>query len=301
LDGHARHQACIELGIEDIPAVVRPGMTEMQTRQYVLKMNMLRRHLDQMQKRRVIQDRLLAEADMSDRQIGRLLGVDHKTVGSVRSEMEERGEIPHLSRTTDTLGRKQPRRLPLAVASEGRDSSPPEEVSPGAEVPFASDHPPSRPPGQESGATEGTDEQGHRGGAVVPEAPQSEEEEARRNLLREIEELPFEEVAHRFTGIWLSNATPADIVAAVVEHLDKADQAELTLRLVLRGDFNASLAISRLTDDEQDRCPSAFLAAWNKVKKRRGPAGGEPSPEHVVPGTEVTVGSGNVTSGGTDG
>lgn len=37
------------------------------------------------------------------------LGVSHVTVGAQRKELEDRGQLDHVSETTDTLGRKQPR------------------------------------------------------------------------------------------------------------------------------------------------------------------------------------------------
>jgi hypothetical protein len=56
-----------------------------------------------------------------------MAGVDHKTVGAVRGELEGRGEIPHVEAQADTLGRQQPaRRLrppPTIFVSSNRDAS----------------------------------------------------------------------------------------------------------------------------------------------------------------------------------
>ena len=41
-------------------------------------------------------------------QIAKQTRADHKTVGTVRAELEGRGEIPHVAKVTDTKGRKQP-------------------------------------------------------------------------------------------------------------------------------------------------------------------------------------------------
>ena len=89
LDGHHRQQACAELGIT-APAVVLPGLTEDQKHDYAVRANLACRHLSQEQKRDLIRAELDRDPARSDREIGRLCGVDHKTVGAVR-----RGEIPH--------------------------------------------------------------------------------------------------------------------------------------------------------------------------------------------------------------
>ena len=75
---------------------------------YALSCNVHRRHLTGEQKRELITKVLKAKPETSDRQIATAAKVDHKTVGSVRSEMEGRGEIPHVEKRTDTKGRKQP-------------------------------------------------------------------------------------------------------------------------------------------------------------------------------------------------
>lgn len=93
LDGHHRVRACEELGIKDWPSLVRGGMSEDEKRRHVRRLNLARRHLSRKAKRQLIGDELVADPDRSDRELGRLLGVDHKTVGSVRREL--RGEVPH--------------------------------------------------------------------------------------------------------------------------------------------------------------------------------------------------------------
>jgi ParB-like chromosome segregation protein Spo0J len=89
LDGHHRQQVCAELGITP-PTVTLPGLTEDQKHDYAMRANLACRHLTQLQKRELIRAELDRGPGRSDREIGRLCGVDHKTVGSVR-----RGEIPH--------------------------------------------------------------------------------------------------------------------------------------------------------------------------------------------------------------
>lgn len=61
------------------------------------------------QKQQLIECRLRECPEMSDRQIARELGVDHKTVGATRKELTRRGEFPTSNTLIDTLGRKQRR------------------------------------------------------------------------------------------------------------------------------------------------------------------------------------------------
>lgn len=89
LDGHHRQRAAAELGITP-PVVTLPGLTEDQKHDYAMRANLACRHLTQAQKRELIGSELERNPGRSDREIGRLCGADHKTVGAVR-----RGEIPH--------------------------------------------------------------------------------------------------------------------------------------------------------------------------------------------------------------
>ena len=75
---------------------------------YVISANIHRRHLTAEDKRDIIAKLLKAQPEKSDRQIAGTVKTDHKTVGTVRAELEGRGEIPHVEARTDTKGRKQP-------------------------------------------------------------------------------------------------------------------------------------------------------------------------------------------------
>jgi hypothetical protein len=44
----------------------------------------------------------------SDRQIGKEVGVDHKTIATARAKGEDVGRIPHVATRTDSKGRQQP-------------------------------------------------------------------------------------------------------------------------------------------------------------------------------------------------
>lgn len=97
LDGHHRVQICGELGISQWPRLIRHGLTETEKRQHARRLNLDRRHLDREQRRQLIAEDLRERPEASDRAIAASLGVDHKTVGSVRDGLEAAGEIPQLA------------------------------------------------------------------------------------------------------------------------------------------------------------------------------------------------------------
>jgi hypothetical protein len=77
-------------------------------------MNVYRRHLTPEQRRELIAARLKENPARPNRQIGRILKVDHKTVAAVRRKEEDVGNIPHVDKVVDTKGRKQPTRKATA-------------------------------------------------------------------------------------------------------------------------------------------------------------------------------------------
>ncbi len=79
---------------------------------YVISANIHRRHLTAEQKRDLVAKLLKMNPERSNRQTAKIVGVDDKTAGSVRRELEARSEIPHVAKTVDTKGRKQPASKP---------------------------------------------------------------------------------------------------------------------------------------------------------------------------------------------
>ncbi|MDR1574144.1 MAG: ParB N-terminal domain-containing protein [Clostridiales Family XIII bacterium] len=115
LDGHHRIRACAELGISDFPKVIRAGMDEAEKRAHARKLNLARRHLTAEQRRELIRDQLTETPEKSDRRIADGLGVDHKTIGAERKNMERIGEIPQCPRETKD-GRTYPAcRRPVSI------------------------------------------------------------------------------------------------------------------------------------------------------------------------------------------
>ena len=88
LDGHHRHRACTELGIDPPLRVVSNLDTDQDKRSHALRMNLSRRHLTRDQKRQVIAASITADPDLSDREHARRLGCSPTTVGTVRKQIE---------------------------------------------------------------------------------------------------------------------------------------------------------------------------------------------------------------------
>jgi hypothetical protein len=92
LDGHHRKEIAGELGVTYRVDVVQVADDD-EARSVARMYNLARRHLTREQKRDLIAEEIKAGPDRSDREIGRLMRCDHKTVGSVRRELS--GEFPH--------------------------------------------------------------------------------------------------------------------------------------------------------------------------------------------------------------
>jgi ParB-like chromosome segregation protein Spo0J len=105
IDGHSRARACRELGINDYPVEVRSGLAEPEKRALARNLNALRRHLTRGQLRALIADQLRDTPAWSNRRISEGLGVDDKTVASVRAELAATAEIPQLEKTVGADGK----------------------------------------------------------------------------------------------------------------------------------------------------------------------------------------------------
>jgi ParB-like chromosome segregation protein Spo0J len=106
LDGNNRYRAC-EI------AKIAPKFTDFTgddgvARNYVISANIHRRHLSPDQRREIIAALLKADPGQSNRQIAEQAKVSHHTVGDVRNELEQRGQVAHVENRTDSAGRKQP-------------------------------------------------------------------------------------------------------------------------------------------------------------------------------------------------
>ena len=130
LDGFARAQIAGELGY-DCPTVVQEGLSDPEKRSLVRALNLARRQLDRRAKRAIIADQLREHPDRSNRWIGRSLGVDDKTVASVRAELRSTAEIPQLDRLVGADGKWRPATRGLApIEADGEHGRIDEEPDP---------------------------------------------------------------------------------------------------------------------------------------------------------------------------
>lgn len=72
------------------------------------------------QKRQVIADALREAPERSDRQHAEALGTDHKTVASVRRELEATAELPQLPKTTGKDGKSRPAKRATTTFAKNR-------------------------------------------------------------------------------------------------------------------------------------------------------------------------------------
>lgn len=116
LDGHHRVQICESLGLVDWPRFVRKGLSEIEKRSLARELNFARRHLSTAQKQALIADQLRDTPSISSRAIAARLGVDDKTVGKVRRELERTAEIPQFNETKGQDGKDRPVRKLIKTA-----------------------------------------------------------------------------------------------------------------------------------------------------------------------------------------
>jgi hypothetical protein len=104
IDGNQRKRLADEFGYS-CPEVARPDLDPEEMRTLARALNLARRTLTTEQKRALIADQVTETPDRTNRMIARLLGVDHKTVASVRAEAESLGEIPQHATRMGSDGR----------------------------------------------------------------------------------------------------------------------------------------------------------------------------------------------------
>lgn len=128
LDGHHRVRAWRELQDEGValpeyPRIIRTGFTDQEKRAHARALNLARRHLSQEQRRGLIADQLRDTPELSNRQIGRSLGVNHETVQAVRTELVSIGEIRQYPTVETSDGRQYPaQRRPSVIARTTKEA-----------------------------------------------------------------------------------------------------------------------------------------------------------------------------------
>jgi ParB-like chromosome segregation protein Spo0J len=115
IDGHHRIRAVEELrgegrSVRDPLTVTRSELeTDEDKQDEAWRLNMQRRHLNQLQKRDAIAAKLKESSGWADNRIAQLLAVDDKTVRSVRTSLEIRKEIPKVEMLEGKDGKYYPR------------------------------------------------------------------------------------------------------------------------------------------------------------------------------------------------
>jgi hypothetical protein len=87
----------------------------------VISANIRRRHLTAEQKRSLIAKLIKATPEKSDRQIAETVKASPTTVGTVRAQMEAKGDVSKLDTRKDTKGRKQPVQKGRSRVEEARE------------------------------------------------------------------------------------------------------------------------------------------------------------------------------------
>jgi ParB-like chromosome segregation protein Spo0J len=93
LDGRNRQRACEKAG--RAPRYEEFKGTTEEAERLVISENINRRHLKPDERRHCLKVLLHMDWQLSDRALGKLAKVDHKTVAAARAEAEANGEIPH--------------------------------------------------------------------------------------------------------------------------------------------------------------------------------------------------------------
>lgn len=104
ISGNLRKRACSELGVQ-YPTEVIAGLTTDQKEQLAFELDYCRKHLSFQDKRNAAEFSLRSSPRKTNRAIGRSCGLDHKTVGDIRSDLEERGEIPQVQEREGSDGK----------------------------------------------------------------------------------------------------------------------------------------------------------------------------------------------------
>ena len=121
LDGRNRYRACLAADVE--PDVIDGDGWIDDPATYVISANIRRRHLNTEQRAEFLAKIIARTPEKSDRQLGKELGVDGKTVARARAKGEDVRSIPHVEKRTDTKGRKQPEtwgRFPTSASEPPR-------------------------------------------------------------------------------------------------------------------------------------------------------------------------------------
>ena len=111
IDGSYRKKIARELNY-DCPEIVQNGLTEEEKRTLARALNLSRRQLSTAEKRQLVADQLAETPERSNRWVGKMLGVSHPFVGSVRAELAPTVSRFQLDRTLGQDGKYRPSCFP---------------------------------------------------------------------------------------------------------------------------------------------------------------------------------------------
>jgi hypothetical protein len=106
LDGNNRYRACSLAGIK--PTFADFTGIDADARNYVISVNIHRRHLSPDQRREIIAALLKDNPGQSSRMVAAQTNTSHHTVEAVRTELEAGGQIAHQTKTVGKDGVAQP-------------------------------------------------------------------------------------------------------------------------------------------------------------------------------------------------
>ncbi|TGM87969.1 hypothetical protein EHR05_14865 [Leptospira licerasiae] len=107
LSGSNRLRACQELNISEIPIEEYEKGTREEHIKFAITENLVRRHFTTEQKRVLAVKLLKLDPALSNRALAKTIGIDDKTVGNVRKNLESGAEIPHLDSRKGRDGKTQ--------------------------------------------------------------------------------------------------------------------------------------------------------------------------------------------------
>jgi hypothetical protein len=100
IDGHERWKAIRELGLAKYPLRIVGNLDEAERVDLAIRANLERRHLTVAQRRELAARLLKTDPSRTDRAVAGTVGCDHKTVGKLRSQLLQGGEIPKVDRSS---------------------------------------------------------------------------------------------------------------------------------------------------------------------------------------------------------
>lgn len=106
LDGRNREIAGLKAGLT-LRYREYPGRPD-EARDFVISMNILRRHLTKAQRSEILNQFIIAHSDLSDNSIAKTFIVDHKVVTRHRTKLEALGRSPKCSTRKTSDGRRYP-------------------------------------------------------------------------------------------------------------------------------------------------------------------------------------------------